>query len=97
MIRRPPRSTLFPYTTLFRSRYTDSFDARGIGGEADVPEAYRYRDWVVNAFNRDLPHDELVMRPNARATVPQSQPTLVIRLQNVTEDLLPYELVISSE
>src|SRR3989441_11596898 len=26
MIRRPPRSTLFPYTTLFRSRYiTDRF------------------------------------------------------------------------
>src|SRR3712207_5084991 len=24
MIRRPPRSTLFPYTTLFRSYYTDS-------------------------------------------------------------------------
>src|SRR3989442_6710211 len=23
MIRRPPRSTLFPYTTLFRSQYTD--------------------------------------------------------------------------
>src|SRR2546429_6353545 len=23
MIRRPPRSTLFPYTTLFRSRYFD--------------------------------------------------------------------------
>src|SRR2546426_6167248 len=23
MIRRPPRSTLFPYTTLFRSRYVD--------------------------------------------------------------------------
>src|SRR3989442_3662306 len=25
MIRRPPRSTLFPYTTLFRSRSTDEF------------------------------------------------------------------------
>src|SRR5256884_3675209 len=25
MIRRPPRSTLFPYTTLFRSRATDHF------------------------------------------------------------------------
>src|SRR2546425_2238269 len=25
MIRRPPRSTLFPYTTLFRSRWTDEF------------------------------------------------------------------------
>src|SRR3712207_7092675 len=27
MIRRPPRSTLFPYTTLFRSRYTWVRDA----------------------------------------------------------------------
>src|SRR5436305_9152442 len=30
MIRRPPRSTLFPYTTLFRSRYTqDAFSRSG--------------------------------------------------------------------
>jgi mono/diheme cytochrome c family protein len=42
-------------------RYTDSFDARGIGGEADVPEAYRYRDWVVSAFNRDLPYDQFIV------------------------------------
>src|SRR2546430_10486848 len=27
MIRRPPRSTLFPYTTLFRSRHTGGLDA----------------------------------------------------------------------
>src|SRR5256886_3906463 len=27
MIRRPPRSTLFPYTTLFRSLYFDSKEA----------------------------------------------------------------------
>src|SRR3712207_7037486 len=27
MIRRPPRSTLFPYTTLFRSRRTDRLGA----------------------------------------------------------------------
>src|SRR2546422_3266347 len=27
MIRRPPRSTLFPYTTLFRSRSPGSYDA----------------------------------------------------------------------
>src|SRR5256885_8389020 len=27
MIRRPPRSTLFPYTTLFRSRFRDPRDA----------------------------------------------------------------------
>ncbi len=42
------------------ARYTDSFDSRGMGGEADVPEAWRYRDWVVDAFNRDLPYDEFV-------------------------------------
>src|SRR3712207_6940227 len=29
MIRRPPRSTLFPYTTLFRSRRVDDVPRRG--------------------------------------------------------------------
>src|SRR5258705_2524317 len=29
MIRRPPRSTLFPYTTLFRSFYIDVTDDKG--------------------------------------------------------------------
>src|SRR2546429_2835675 len=28
MIRRPPRSTLFPYTTLFRSRHGDRYQSR---------------------------------------------------------------------
>src|SRR3712207_7978505 len=32
MIRRPPRSTLFPYTTLFRSRGRQPNDAAGPGG-----------------------------------------------------------------
>src|SRR2546426_7720964 len=32
MIRRPPRSTLFPYTTLFRSSPTDSGPAGGVSG-----------------------------------------------------------------
>src|SRR3989449_9472112 len=31
MIRRPPRSTLFPYTTLFRSRLRDPGQGRGAG------------------------------------------------------------------
>src|SRR2546426_7327535 len=31
MIRRPPRSTLFPYTTLFRSPETDEEEARRVG------------------------------------------------------------------
>src|SRR3712207_7447561 len=31
MIRRPPRSTLFPYTTLFRSLYVARYNANGTG------------------------------------------------------------------
>src|SRR5438034_8017268 len=31
MIRRPPRSTLFPYTTLFRSRSRSGLHIRGAG------------------------------------------------------------------
>src|SRR2546426_7478742 len=34
MIRRPPRSTLFPYTTLFRS------PANGLGSNTSVQDAY---------------------------------------------------------
>src|SRR3712207_9443524 len=35
MIRRPPRSTLFPYTTLFRSEQQHLFDAYvGVGTDA---------------------------------------------------------------
>src|SRR5258708_21853849 len=34
MIRRPPRSTLFPYTTLFRSKYGAKFLVRGGKHEA---------------------------------------------------------------
>src|SRR2546425_3975723 len=33
MIRRPPRSTLFPYTTLFRSVWRQHGDIRGARGE----------------------------------------------------------------
>src|SRR3712207_8979222 len=40
MIRRPPRSTLFPYTTLFRSRYgkirPEQFSLQHIAGPYDV-------------------------------------------------------------
>src|SRR5258707_11361822 len=41
MIRRPPRSTLFPYTTLFRSHvpfedFRQAPDALGHGGRADL-------------------------------------------------------------
>src|SRR2546426_5967685 len=35
MIRRPPRSTLFPYTTLFRSHHLEQRDGKGLGHELE--------------------------------------------------------------
>jgi cytochrome c553 len=55
-------------------RYTDSFDARGIAGEADIPMAYRYRDWVVKAFNEDLPYDQFIMNQIAGDLLPAKKP-----------------------
>src|SRR3712207_9317363 len=43
MIRRPPRSTLFPYTTLFRSAYADPATGEATRGAIEV---------VFEAFNR---------------------------------------------
>src|SRR5256885_4822426 len=43
MIRRPPRSTLFPYTTLFRSHVVVAgCPYQMIGAHADVRRAYGY-------------------------------------------------------
>src|SRR3712207_8543821 len=45
MIRRPPRSTLFPYTTLFRSAIPSS-DAAGDADERDALEAGALYDLI---------------------------------------------------
>src|SRR5260370_32180253 len=48
MIRRPPRSTLFPYTTLFRSRIVFSFRSKaelGRGNTGKTPPPCRAPSW----------------------------------------------------
>ncbi|HEY0072726.1 MAG TPA: PSD1 and planctomycete cytochrome C domain-containing protein [Abditibacteriaceae bacterium] len=55
------------------ARYTDSLDARGIGGEGDISEAWRYRDWVVQAFNRDLPYDQFIKQQIAGDIIAASE------------------------
>src|SRR3712207_7865601 len=48
MIRRPPRSTLFPYTTLFRSMHFHLIPAaqHGIASDAFGPEPVRFPMFV---------------------------------------------------
>src|SRR5258705_6009788 len=48
MIRRPPRSTLFPYTTLFRSPQTPSIQLDRNGAPS---RPSRYRAELVRAFD----------------------------------------------
>src|SRR2546422_3244463 len=55
MIRRPPRSTLFPYTTLFRSHRwgTADWSVRGAGrGGARPAQTDRVRIWRRAAIRR---------------------------------------------
>src|SRR5690554_7383564 len=56
MIRRPPRSTLFPYTTLFRSTHDGQFAAAGQTAQPDQTTDQR-RHWqhVVQAAWRGQP------------------------------------------
>ncbi|MFM2142361.1 MAG: hypothetical protein RLZZ476_905, partial [Verrucomicrobiota bacterium] len=40
------------------ARYADS---NGFLGDGLRPNAYRYRDWVIQAFNNDMPYDEFTI------------------------------------
>src|SRR3989442_6543233 len=69
MIRRPPRSTLFPYTTLFRS--ADGFEEIALGPIAEIgPQLVRQlsQEWdiaLLAAFGRSEEHtSELQSRPH---------------------------------
>ncbi|MDP1796421.1 MAG: DUF1549 domain-containing protein, partial [Planctomycetaceae bacterium] len=39
------------------ARYADT---AGDNSDYPIPQMHRYRDWVIDAFNRDLPYDEFV-------------------------------------
>src|SRR2546430_12973652 len=76
MIRRPPRSTLFPYTTLFRSHDDDGDRARGVPRRRGH-ELGRERREDVDAAEQDArrpPRDRLdVDRKSTRLNSSHSQ------------------------
>src|SRR5256885_11301754 len=68
MIRRPPRSTLFPYTTLFRSHHVFLLGVSGTGGMEAA---------LVNVLSAG---DAVLMRSEEHTSELQSPCNLVCRL-----------------
>src|SRR2546430_4562588 len=83
MIRRPPRSTLFPYTTLFRSRTVSRpgvYNARTEGGSHATSEPGRARRPAAGRDRRLPRADSDAERSEEHTSELQSQSNLVCRL-----------------
>src|SRR3712207_8380801 len=82
MIRRPPRSTLFPYTTLFRSLAVVPEVDQEVGREPDHPPAGEEQEQVPALDEQEHREDEerLVGRSEEHTSELQSRQYLVCRL-----------------
>lgn len=67
------------------ARYADTTGARGARGE-DYRYAYAwtYRDWVIKAFNDDLPYDQFIMQQIAADKIPNNPPANLAALGFIT-------------
>src|SRR2546430_12257817 len=85
MIRRPPRSTLFPYTTLFRSQTVKRF-LRKQPGAHSLADLQFQLDAFREYYNSRRPHRALnrqtprAVRSEEHTSELQSQSNLVCRL-----------------
>src|SRR2546430_4876043 len=78
MIRRPPRSTLFPYTTLFRSRHTAAVGARQVsggegGGRAGAERRHEARLEECPRLTRGVVQEEVTREMDRQAALPGSR------------------------
>src|SRR3712207_8381990 len=81
MIRRPPRSTLFPYTTLFRSRApAEGPDRRGAPGGAGPPRRADRPGSPKPSRGSAAPAETSVRRSEEHTSELQSRQYLVCRL-----------------
>src|SRR3712207_9243232 len=86
MIRRPPRSTLFPYTTLFRSanlpnaENTYQLQSEISDGQTGEPTRFQMTSYVsATAFRKDFPQVDK-SRSEEHTSELQSRQYLVCRL-----------------
>ncbi len=53
-------------------------DSNGFELDADRPDAWRYRDWVIRAFNQDMPYDQFLRWQIAGDEVAPGNPDALI-------------------
>src|SRR3989442_5440650 len=79
MIRRPPRSTLFPYTTLFRSRFIGSL-AQSAQAQAAYAVGYTELFSFITWTSVGLMGENSSVRSEEHTSELQSRPHIVCRL-----------------
>src|SRR3989449_5463359 len=94
MIRRPPRSTLFPYTTLFRSRRGGPAGCDHEGAVGAAPRLLRPDREEPASLRRDVRRRERDRRSEEHTSELQSRLHLVCRL--LLEKKKKYKNAISS-
>src|SRR5256885_6577791 len=83
MIRRPPRSTLFPYTTLFRSRHREhgcgggcgALPLGGVRGDAGAPAAQDRKSTRLNSSHLVISYAVFCLKKKTTATSSPRQQT----------------------
>src|SRR2546430_12179981 len=96
MIRRPPRSTLFPYTTLFRSHWEEltAADFRDAIGRAQGTCLLPFG--ILEKHGAHLPLGNDLLRSEEHTSELQSQSNLVCRLllekKKILQPLEPHDL-----
>src|SRR5256885_7583337 len=90
MIRRPPRSTLFPYTTLFRSQAIRAFLQRGVTVVDDLAGE------VIGRATHAISADEVPRRSEEHTSELQSPCNLVCRLLLEKKNRIKFETATTS-
>src|SRR5258707_9753315 len=91
MIRRPPRSTLFPYTTLFRSRHAQTVHPRLLEPAADLRRLLELNAGLtrvdrdrkstrLNSSHTEISYAVFCLRSEEHTSELQSRQYLVCRL-----------------
>src|SRR5438132_3620205 len=95
MIRRPPRSTLFPYTTLFRSddsrvlaysgdtEWTDALISVATGADLFIVECYEHARAIAGHMNWSKLREKLSALGARRTMVTHMNPSMLAKLEEV--------------